>query len=146
MGTDYISDAKLIAITSPHNEWPLYLTNFRSGTKVIFLRYIIIPCSCSIICAPDLGWDECGLLIAHFSYIFTSTTTRNSNEMHFEIQKSILKSKNPMCNPKWNIVNFKISYAKTQPGGALVKYWHGKLSTWLQVKWAYSSNRRISFV
>ena len=43
----------VVAITSAHSEWLLFLTNLWSGTKVIFLSDIIATCHC-IVCTCDI--------------------------------------------------------------------------------------------
>ena len=56
-------------------------------------------------------------------------------EIHFEIQKSTLKSRNPFWNPKstWNPVDFEISYAETRRGGPLVPLWCSMLDNSLEI-------------
>ena len=105
--------------------------------------------ACDIVFCVHPGWE--GLFM---SSIFRITNNSSSNkiqnvEIHFEIRKSTLKSRNPLWNPEihaksrnplwnpeihvksrnpiwnpkstWNPVDFEISYAEMHNGGPLVK-------------------------
>ena len=89
----------VIAITSAHSEWLLFLTNLWSGTKVIFLSDIIATCHC-MVCTCDivtlhifcvhLSLQRMWLVDCSCGY-FSCLQINNSNE----IQKSTLKSRYP---------------------------------------------------